>query len=209
MKKSFIASIALALVATSAGALADDAVSGQSSGMQQQPQTQTQIPAQHGQAQQAPVITSTTMVTSAGGTGASPALDPSASTRPERDTVTLYQSYRPNKAYLITGSALLVGTYVPTAVITASEDEDRSLYIPVAGPWIALADRPDDASTTSTALIIGSGALQGVGALMTLASFFIPEKVPAATIQAGDMKFHMTPMASGRGSAGIGAIANF
>lgn len=201
MKKSFIASIALALVATSAGALADDAVTGQGSGTQQPQQVQ---------AQQPPVITSTTMVTSAGGAGTtSPALDPSPSTRTEKDTVVLYQSYRPNKAYLFTGGALLLGSYVPTAVLTATEDEDRSMFIPVAGPWLALADRPDDADTTTTALIIGSGVLQGAGAILTAASFFIPEKVPAATIQAGDMKFHMTPMANGRGSAGIGAVAKF
>jgi hypothetical protein len=214
MKKSFIAATALAIAATSASARADDAVSGQSA-VSQQTQQSTAQQQTTSTAQQPPVITSTTTTTSgvpgvSGTGGAATAIDPSASTSPpEKDTVVLYQSYRPNKAYLYTGGAILLGSYVTTAAVTASENEDQVLYIPVAGPWISLADRPANEDTSTTALIIGSGVLQGVGALLTTASFFIPEKVPAATIQAGNTKIHLSPMANGRGTAGVGAFAQF
>jgi hypothetical protein len=41
---------------------------------------------------------------------------------------------------------------------------------------------------------------------MAVASIFVPEKIPAATIQAGNVKMNMTAASFGRGSAGIGAI---
>jgi hypothetical protein len=143
----------------------------------------------------------------------SPVTDPSipaATTSPgEKDTVTLYQSYRPNKPWLYTGGILFLGTYVPTAALTAANDLDRSMYIPVVGPWLHLADQPADASTTDTVLIAGSGVLQGVGVLMMTASLFIPERVPAATIQAGNVKINLTPTTLGRSSAGVGAVGTF
>jgi hypothetical protein len=141
----------------------------------------------------------------------SPLTDPSiGSTTPQsKDTVTLYQSYRPNKPWLYTGGILFLGSYVPTAALTAANDLDRSMYIPVVGPWLHLADQPADASTTDTVLIAGSGILQGVGVLMMTASLFIPERVPAATIQAGNVKINLTPTTLGRNSAGVGAVGTF
>jgi hypothetical protein len=156
--------------------------------------------------------TSTTTTTAAPTTSAaidSP-LAPQPAIEPEqRDTVTLYQRYRPNRAYLYTGGAMFIGSYATTAAVNATENVDRTLFIPIVGPWLHLADRPDDASTTGTVLIVGSGVVQGVGALLTAASFFIPERVPAATIQAGNVKMNLTPAAYGRGTAGLAAVGTF
>lgn len=146
--------------------------------------------------------TSTTTTTAA-------TTSPSYSTPTSRDTVTLYEYNRPNKAWLFTGGLVFLGSYVPTAVITATNDLDRSLYIPVVGPWLHLADQPQDASTRDTILVAGSGALQGLGVLMMTASLFIPEKVPTATIHAGNTKIHLGPTSMGRTSAGIGAVGTF
>lgn len=157
----------------------------------------------------APTIT-TTPGAATGEMGAAGALAPPPALPPgERDTVTLYQRYRPNRALLYTGGAMFVGSYATTAAINATEDVDRTLFIPVVGPWLHLADRADDASTTGTVLILGSGIVQGAGALLTAASFFIPERVPAATIQAGNVKMNLTPAAYGRGSAGLSAVGTF
>lgn len=81
------------------------------------------------------------------------------------------------------------------------------MYIPIAGPWMHLSSAED--SPRDMALVIGSGVVQGVGALMTVASFVIPEKIPAATIQAGDVKMHVTPTSFGTASAGLGAVGQF
>jgi hypothetical protein len=141
-------------------------------------------------------------------TSAATAPDPSTMSR-ESDTVTLYQKRRPNKPLLYTGGLIFAGSYGTTALVTAVNDNDRSLYIPVVGPWMHLADMPSTAGTADTILTAGSGILQGAGVLIALSSLVIPEKVASATIQAGNTKINFTPTSYGRGSAGIGAIGTF
>jgi len=139
---------------------------------------------------------------------------PATTAPPTRESVTVYQKTIPNKPLLITGGLLLVGTYATTAAFVGANGPigDKDLYIPVVGPWINLADRqcfgdcPNE--TRDTVLIAGSGVLQGVGALLALGSFFIPESVPAARITAGPVKMNITPSA-GMGSGGVGAVGTF
>jgi hypothetical protein len=159
--------------------------------------------------------TSTTAVTSAETASVTPSGTLSAP--PTRETTTLYQSVRPNKAYLYTGGVLFLGSYAATATLTgiaANEDRptvDRNLYIPVIGPWLHLADDAKTASnsTGDSLLVAGSGIIQGAGVAMIIASFFVPERVPAATIQAGVVKMHVTPMSMGRAGSGLGAVGTF
>ena len=125
----------------------------------------------------------------------------------------IYDKHTPNKAFLITGAALLVGTYATTAAVTAGNGNigDHDLYIPVAGPWIDLAARDwSNTKNIDTVLIFGSGVLQGVGAGMAVASFFIPEKTAVATIhaKAGPVDMLIAPTAGG-GMGGVGAIGTF
>ncbi len=131
-----------------------------------------------------------------------------------RDSVTVYRKTRPNPALLVTGTVLLAGTYVPTAIVAAESDRqaDKNLYIPIVGPWLNLADRQCsgcDNETRNVTLVVGSGILQGLGAGMMLASFLVPQKVEAATIQAGNVKMHVLPTQMGRGGAGVGAVGTF
>jgi hypothetical protein len=136
---------------------------------------------------------------------------PTSTTPPTRETVTVKQSFRPNRPLLITGSALFVGSYATTAALTAGNvydgAGDRSMYIPVVGPWMHLSSFSQ--SGWDQALIIGSGIAQGAGVGLAIASLFIPEKVDAATIQAGNVKVNLTATSMGRGSGGIGAIGSF
>lgn len=199
---------------------------------QQQQQPQQQTPQQQQQQQQpapaapAPVAAeddaSTTTTTSAApGVSTQSTSDatagPSAPNASESrdDVVTVTRSIRPNRPWLITGGIILAGSYVTTAVVNSSEGrtvEDRNLYIPIAGPWLNLADRQCDGcenETRNIAMVIGSGVLQGAGAIMVAASFFIPEKIDAATIQAGPVKLHVAPAQYGRGGMGLGALGTF
>ncbi|CAN5697942.1 hypothetical protein BH11MYX4_BH11MYX4_57370 [soil metagenome] len=130
-------------------------------------------------------------------------------TAPTRESTTLYERRGPNKAVLITGAALFVGTYATTAAITAGVNtkEDHDLYLPIVGPWINIANRSCDGDCSpthnrNTVLIAGSGILQGVGAGMIITSFFLREKVPTATIAAGPMKITVVPTAGGMGAVG-------
>jgi hypothetical protein len=95
---------------------------------------------------------------------------------------TTHASTLPNKPLLVTGLVVLGGSYGASALAAGLSDResDDKLYYPVAGPWLALQDRDCDAEpcnneTLDTALLIGSGVLQGLGALSTVMSLFIPE----------------------------------
>ena len=150
-----------------------------------------------------------------------PAVDANATVTPlpaaptvrpsDTDTVTLFQSIHPNRPLLFIGGAMFVGTYATSAVLTASNTEngggDKTMYLPVVGPWLHLKDI--DESTSDAIFIAGSGILQGVGLGMVIASLVVPEKIPAATIQAGRMKMNLTATSYGKGSGGVGAVGSF
>jgi hypothetical protein len=160
--------------------------------------------------------TSTTRTTSADDATAASSTPVTAMTSSPSTTgesTVIYNRRTPNKAVLITGTSLLVGTYVTTAALAGGNGSvaDKDLYIPIVGPWINIGDRPSSTrsnSTRDTLLIAGSGVLQGAGAVMAVASFFIPEKVPVARIQAGTVKMEIMPTAAA-GTAGLGALGTF
>lgn len=140
----------------------------------------------------------TTQLTSSDDVTAMPA-PATQSTTQQNETIVLKQTFHPNRPLLITGGALLVGTYATTAALTASkmgpgENGDKTMYIPVVGPWLHLADIKETGKDLG--LTIGSGVLQGVGAVLAIASVFVPEKVPTATIQAGNVKMNLAPGAA-------------
>ena len=135
------------------------------------------------------------------------------STPTSGESTVVYAKRTPNKALLITGSSLFVSTYVTTAALAGANGGagDKDLYIPVVGPWINIAERNGahyENNTRDTVLIAGSGVLQGIGAVMAVTSFFVPEKVPAARITAGNVKMEITPQA-GAGGGGLGAVGVF
>jgi hypothetical protein len=96
------------------------------------------------------------------------------------------ESSRPVGA-LIAGVTLFTMAYAPSAY-AASQTNDKWLFAPVVGPWIDLATRPACTATAplvngqalslpidpclgdnvARAMIIASGAIQGLGALITL-----------------------------------------
>jgi hypothetical protein len=163
------------------------------------------------QAQAPPPATpaSTTTVTSADDDVAPPATRP-----PEPETITLYNGVRPNKPLLFTGGVMLLGAYSTTAALTAvsnNPNADKNLYLPIVGPWVHLGSPSATAGNTTadTVLVAGSGVIQGVGAGLMILSLFVPESVPAATIQAGNTRVQIAPASFGASSAGVGAAGMF
>ena len=220
MKKAALALTTLAALTVTTAALAQEQTEGGPTSTEPGATTPTSPPPQQaappsqpqatppGEPPATPPQASTTTTTAADATAAGPA--PMAP--PTRETVTLRQSYRPNRPLLYTGSTMLLGSYAATAAVTATQNirdanGDQSLYIPVAGPWIHLANTSHN--TRDTLLIAGSGVAQGAGLILGALSLFVPEHVPAATIQAGGVKMNITATSYGRGSAGIGAVGQF
>lgn len=120
------------------------------------------------------------------------------------------QSMRwPNVPLLATGSVVLVGSYLPAVVVAGVRDtkDDNDLYIPIAGPWMMLAGGPDE-SKGYKALLVADGVAQGLGALMLLTSFMIPERMTDHWYLLGSNDLKLTPTRVGTGY-GMGAVGRF
>jgi hypothetical protein len=127
----------------------------------------------------------------------------------------------PNRALIGTGLVTFALSYIP-AVIVAGESRqpaDRHLYIPVAGPWMDLANRPDcgprgsvtcDTETTNKVLLAVSGVFQGLGVLTTLAGLFSTEHEGPQTVEAQTKpSVHVSPAQMGAGGYGLAAFGTF
>jgi hypothetical protein len=94
----------------------------------------------------------------------------------------------------------------------SDESSDKRLYIPVAGPWLDLAERdcPDCRhETANKALLVVDGIFQGLGALDIVGSFFVVEdrvtvarKAPPSPTVAS-VRLAVTPVRGG----GYGMVA--
>ena len=134
-----------------------------------------------------------------------------------RDTV-LEDRLVPNTE-LIAGGALLLGVTYGTSVVvaaTSDRDADDSLYVPIAGPWINLAERGgcdsrfDDctAETLNKVLLVADGIFQGVGALQIVGGFVFPKRQVVLARTASKPSVHVAPML-GASRIGLGAAGRF
>lgn len=151
-------------------------------------------------------------VDTAPATGAVPISTASASQDPHPEVV---ERTWPNRPLLITGTVLLVGTYGASAIVAAASDRkaDDKLFIPVVGPWLDLKNRDCEVNacgddTLNKALIIGSGALQGAGAVMMLLGLVIPESEKKPWYLIGDEKLNVAPRL-GYSLTGFSATGSF
>jgi hypothetical protein len=126
-------------------------------------------------------------------------------------TAAAERSSVPNVPLLTTGVVVLGASYGASVIGAARSDTDTDdkLYYPVVGPWLTLHDRDCDVDacerkTLDTTLLIGSGVLQGLGALSILGSLFIPTTTTHSWYLIGDEDLNVMPLG---GSAELGAVA--
>jgi hypothetical protein len=92
----------------------------------------------------------------------------------------------PNRGLLRAGAWTLGLSYAPALVVAieSSRTADKNLYVPVAGPWMDLAERDCPACERETAnkvLLVTDGVFQGIGALQLIGSFlFVETRTSAA-----------------------------
>jgi hypothetical protein len=129
----------------------------------------------------------------------------------------------PNRAMLATGLVTFGLSYGTAIVIAAESDHfgDSHLYIPVAGPWIDLADRGpcglgtgvscDNETANKVGLAI-DGGFQALGALLFLGSFIFPEQHTTVTVTAKSAppkpEVHFAPT-TGRSGTGLAVFGSF
>jgi hypothetical protein len=121
----------------------------------------------------------------------------------------------PNRPLLITGVVVLGGTYAASAIVGAASDReaDEKLFYPVIGPWLDLKARDCEVNdcgddTFNKALLIGDGALQGIGALAIILGLVIPESEKKPWYLIGNENLVVTPQV-GTGATGLTAVGQF
>jgi len=130
---------------------------------------------------------------------------PPPATVVQRDTTS--EEYRPNRKFLIGGVLTLGLSYAPAAVVGSTSDHegDRSLLVPVVGPWIDLGDRgPCNGSgeprcsddTANRVLIAIDGVVQGVAVLQIVSAFIWPERHRVEVVEGKTRRKGGEPVAS-------------
>jgi hypothetical protein len=101
-----------------------------------------------------------------------------------------YETYTDtwNAPMFTSGALVFLGSYGASVVVAATSEDDvidrgnDRLYVPVAGPWLALNDRPDcpvenescDMETTKKVLLVADGVLQAGGVITMIAGLLSP-----------------------------------
>lgn len=127
----------------------------------------------------------------------------------ERNDATTPASGKVNRPLMLVGAALFVGSYGPSLAFATLGDwqSDDSLAVPVAGPWMSLANPENE--PLSKALLINSGVMQGLGVLSMTASLLIPNFGASTTLRFGKSKLQLTPAQVARDAYGLGAVGSF
>jgi hypothetical protein len=110
-------------------------------------------------------------------------------------------------------------SYGAAVVVAATSDldADHRLYVPFAGPWMALSGRGAcgagtprscDAATANKVLIISDGVFQALGGLLIVESFLNPETRTVTRARAEQPTIQVTPLVGSNGY-GLAAFGNF
>lgn len=132
---------------------------------------------------------------------------------------TTTQATGPSMVMIGSGVIIFGASYVPAVVVGATSglDADHTLFVPIAGPWIDLAQRPDcspasqcNAENTNKVLLATDGVVQALGALTVVGGFLTParETTSVRTRHAG-MKLHLLPARLGGSAYGVVALGDF
>lgn len=123
-----------------------------------------------------------------------------------------------NSPVITTGVITFGLSYGAAAFAGASSDRssDKRLYVPLLGPWLAIADRGDcpvdqakcDSQTTDKVLMAIDGVFQAAGAITVVYGILSPRTVTHRTTASRDV--HVVPLSMGQGSsAGLGVTGSF
>jgi hypothetical protein len=123
----------------------------------------------------------------------------------------------PNSALLGSGIAVFGIPYLTSVYVAATSDHagDHHLYVPIAGPWIDMANRGScptgsnacDNETTYKVLLGVDGVFQAIGALEIVGAFLNPEHREVTRVaEPAPIVIQPTRVGSGYG---VGVFARF
>jgi len=139
-------------------------------------------------------------------------------TAPVATETTTSQATGPSMAMVESGLTIFGLSYLPAVVVGAESGlgADRSLFVPIVGPWVDLTQRPGCAAGTSCngedtakVLLVVDGVFQAIGALTVLGGFLTTahetKTVRTATVEP---TLRLTPSQIGQGY-GMLAMGSF
>ncbi len=123
----------------------------------------------------------------------------------------------PNMAMVSSGVGIFALSYVPAVVVGATSGfhPDRTLYVPLAGPWIDLAQRPGcapaascDSENTAKVLVIADGVFQAIGAVTVVGGFLLPihERVVRTADRRPTLRIGAAKLGGGYGMIALGTF---
>lgn len=98
------------------------------------------------------------------------------------DVIT-YEEQMPNGALIGSGLVMFGASYLPSVLVAAESSRrgDTTLYVPVAGPWMNMAQRDSNCpggrcanDMPNKVMLVADGLFQGFGALQILGGFLFP-----------------------------------
>jgi hypothetical protein len=112
-----------------------------------------------------------------------------------------------NAPVFATGALVFAASYGASAVVAATSDHpgaDR-LYVPVAGPWLALNDWGDcpienprcDENTTEKVLLVADGVFQAAGVITMVTGLLSPTSHTVYTTRTADKSLKLRPTKNG------------
>ena len=112
-----------------------------------------------------------------------------------------------NAPVFATGALVFAGSYGASAIVAATSDHpgaDR-LYVPIAGPWLALNDWGDcpidqprcDTNTTNKVLLVADGVFQAAGVVTMVTGILSPTTHNVYQRTADAKKIKVTPTHNG------------
>jgi hypothetical protein len=138
------------------------------------------------QAASALAVTLAALASSGTALAGSQSSDPQGSALPAaglpHDVVT-YEERTPNGALIGSGLVMFGASYLPSVLVAAESSRrgDTTLYMPVAGPWMNLAQRDSQCpggrcanDMPNKVMLVADGLFQGFGALQILGGFLFP-----------------------------------
>jgi|GEM_PF-1527583 hypothetical protein len=140
-----------------------------------------------------------------------------AAAQPVAATVDTTTATEPNTAMIGSGIGIFALSYVPAVVVGATSGlhTDRTLYVPLAGPWIDLAQRPGcapavscNAENTAKVLVIADGVFQAIGAVTVVGGFLFPirERVVSTADRRPTLRLGPAKVGGGYGMLALGTF---
>ena len=111
---------------------------------------------------------------------------------------------RVRRNLIIRGAGLFAIWYFPAAAVAALAREP-ALWVPIAGPFIQLAQTPTNAA--GALLLAMDGFFQSVGAAMIVYGVAVPTRVLVRDV--GPARVSVAPLSLGAGAHGVGIVGRF